>query len=51
MKFLGEIIELLNYQMAEPRLYGVFHLFFFILSIACGVLLCRYKRPVNERFV
>ena len=51
MNFLGEIIEFLDYRMAEPRMYGAFHLFFFILSIVGGVLLCRYKRPANERFV
>jgi hypothetical protein len=51
MKFLGEILNLLNTQMTRPVPYDRFHLFFFALSILAGVLLCKYKKAAGESFV
>lgn len=51
MKFLGEILNLLNTQMTTPDPYGVFHLFFFVLSIIAGILLCKFKKDAEEHFV
>lgn len=51
MKFLGEILNLLNTQMTTPVPYDRFHLFFFALSILAGVLLCKYKKAAGESFV
>lgn len=51
MKLLGEILNLLNTQMTTPAPYGVFHLFFFALSILAGVLLCKYQKEAGEGFV
>ena len=51
MKFLGEILNLLNTQMTTPVPYDRFHLFFFALSILAGILLCKYKKGAGETFV
>ena len=51
MKFLGEILNLLDTDMTTPTLYGKFHLFFFALSILSGVLLCKYRKEAGEGFV
>lgn len=51
MNAIGEILNLLNTQMTTPVPYGVFHLFFFILSIFAGILLCKFKKDAEESFV
>lgn len=51
MKFLGEILNLLNIQMTTPVPYGKFHLFFFTLSILTGIFLCKYKKEAEAAFV
>ncbi len=50
MHFLGNLIEILDTDMKEPELYGWFHLLFFALSIAVGILFCKLDRSGNEKF-
>lgn len=38
--FWTNVLKFLDTEMTEPASYGPFHLFFFALSIAVGVLLC-----------
>ena len=40
--FWGNVLEFLDARMTTPQPYGVFHLIWFALSIAVGVLLCIY---------
>ena len=42
--FWQRVLEILDTQMPRPASYGWFHLLFFALSIAAGVLLCVYGR-------
>lgn len=51
VEFLGWVLQVLDTRMPTPKMYGPFHLTFFILSIAFGVFLWRMKRIVDERFV
>lgn len=46
--FLGELLNILDADMTTPTMYGWFHLLFFALSIAAGVLLCKYKKPTDK---
>lgn len=48
MAFLGELLNILDADMTTPAMYGWFHLLFFGLSVAAGILLCRYKRPTDK---
>ena len=46
MRVAGEILELLDSKMAVPEMYGGFHIFFFVLSVFAGIVLCRrYPKP------
>ena len=49
--FIGKLLEILDADMKIPEMYGFFHLTFFILSIALGIWLCRYKKNGGEKFV
>ncbi len=51
MGFLTKVLEVLDARMVTPTLYGVFHLFFFILSVVCGILLCVFCKKPTERFM
>ena len=51
--FWIDLLRVLDTQMPTPAGYGWFHIMFFVLSIAAGVLLCvvckdreRYTRPI-----
>ncbi len=51
LQFLGKILDILNAQMPQPQMYGLFHLSFFALSVILGVFLCiKFKNP-SEKFV
>lgn len=51
MVFLSRVLEILDSSMETPQLYGLFHLAFFVASIAFGVFMCwRYKEP-DEKFM
>lgn len=51
MQFWIKVLEIMDAQMKVPRVYGFFHLVFFVLSIVAGIVLCRvYKNP-DEKFV
>ena len=47
--FLGEVLTFLDSSMTTPEPYGAFHLIWFALSIAAGVLLCVYCKD-TERY-
>lgn len=47
--FWGKILEFLDASMTTPEPYGAFHLIWFALSIAAGVLLCVYCKD-TERY-
>lgn len=38
--FWAKVLAFLDSSMTTPESYGAFHLFFFVLSIAVGVVLC-----------
>lgn len=40
MDFWYRVLKLLDAEMTTPTMYGWFHVLFFVLSIASGVLLC-----------
>ena len=48
MHVLGKLLNILDAQMETPVMYGVFHLFFFALSIVAGVWLCRRYPKAQE---
>ncbi len=48
MEFLAKLLEILDADMTTPTLYGWFHLLFFALSVAAGVLLCKFKKPTDK---
>lgn len=50
MEFFGKLLQIFDARMGTPTMYGWFHLLFFALSIAAGILLCKYKKP-TESFV
>ena len=50
MELLGKLLEILDTDMTTPAMYGWFHLLFFALSVAAGVLLCKFKKP-SDKFV
>ena len=48
MEFLGELLEILNARMDTPTMYGWFHILFFVLSVALGAALCKWKQPTDS---
>lgn len=48
--FWNRVLEIMDTQMTYPESYGWFHLLFFALSIAAGVLLCIFVKK-DERSV
>lgn len=51
MEFLIKLLEIMDAKMEEPKMYGIFHLSFFVLSVVLGIVLCRvYKKP-DTRFI
>ena len=48
MEFWGKILEVLDARMETPGIYGWFHLLFFALSVAAGILLCKRKKPTDR---
>lgn len=51
LNFLGNLIEILDTKMQVPEMYGWFHISFFALSVIAGILLCRFFKFPDERFV
>ena len=51
MAFWGKLIEVLDSRMETPGMYGWFHLTFFILSVASGILLCLLCKDSSEKMV
>lgn len=51
MEFLRKLLEIMDADMAEPQMYGWFHLLFFALSILVAVFLCKFRPHGDERFV
>ena len=51
LSFWGSLLNVLDTGMTTPTMYGWFHLLWFALSIAAGVLLCRWKPNPDERFM
>lgn len=51
MEFLSKLLEIMDAKMETPKMYGVFHLAFFIMSVVLGIVLCKkYKNP-DIRFI
>lgn len=48
MEFLGELLALLDAKMDTPTMYGWFHLLFFALSVAAGMMLCKFAKPTDS---
>jgi len=46
--FWSRLLEILDTEMTRPASYGWFHLLFFALSIAAGVLMCVYLKDVRK---
>ena len=51
MHVIGGLLELLNATMDVPVMYGGFHIFFFVLSIFAGIVLCRQHPKPEEAFI
>ena len=51
MEFWGKLLEILDADMTTPKMYGWFHLLFFVLCILAGILLYRFRKDGDERFV
>lgn len=51
MKFLGEIIDLLNLKMETPQLYGWFHLLCLFLTVVATVVICVLCKHKTRRQV
>ncbi|MBQ9132769.1 MAG: YwaF family protein [Clostridia bacterium] len=51
MEFLKRVLEFLDYGIETPQPYGWFHLLFFALSIAAGILLCVTHRSGDDKRV
>lgn len=50
MAFWKEVLRLLDLEMERPTMYGWFHLLWFALSIAVGVVLCvRFKQGTEKQ--
>lgn len=48
MKFLGELLNVLDARMDVPTLYGWFHLLFFAAAVGIGIVLCITKKPTDS---
>lgn len=46
MQIFGKILEILNTEMAVPKMYGLFHITFLVIVGAVCILICR--KPQNE---
>lgn len=51
MNFFGKIIEILDYKMKVPDLYGWFHLLFFALAIIAGIVLIKKVKASDVKKV
>lgn len=51
MRLLVKIIEILDYKMKVPALYGWFHLMFFALAIIAGIVLVKKIKATDEKAV
>lgn len=49
MEFFGKLMEFLTLEMERPPMYGWFHLLWFALSIAAGILLCLFFKKGTEK--
>ncbi|MBR2338856.1 MAG: hypothetical protein IKA63_05270, partial [Clostridia bacterium] len=49
MEFWKGVLRLLDAEMERPTMYGWFHLLWFALSIAVGVILCIRFREGTEK--
>ena len=50
MEFLRNLLEILDFQVSKPTLFGWFHILCFALSIGLGVFLClKWKNPTEKQ--
>lgn len=49
LEFLKWLLELLDTDMAVPKMYGPFHLAFFAASIIAGIVLCIVFKNANKK--
>ena len=48
MSVLAKILTMLGTEMEPPTPYGPFHIFFCLLAVVCGVILCRKLSPTER---
>ena len=51
MDFFNNLLRILDTDMTRPEPYGIFHLFFFALSIISAVILCATHKKGDDRRV
>ena len=51
MHILGNILQILDAQMPEPQLYGLFHVVSLVLCILIGILFYRLWPSANEQVI
>ena len=51
MSFWGEVLLLLDKKMEVPKMYGLFHIFFFALPIILAIVLWKVRKDPDERFM
>ena len=51
MDFLGKLLLLLDSRMPVPKMYGWFHIAFFLASIIIGIFLCKRYKNAEETTV
>lgn len=51
MDFLGKLLLLLDSRMSVPKMYGWFHIAFFLASIIVGIFLCKRYKNAEETTV
>lgn len=51
LSFWGEVLLLLDKKMEVPKMYGLFHIFFFALPIILAIVLWKVRKDPDERFM
>ena len=51
MKFLENLIRMLDHQMTEPTLFGWFHILWLVLTAGAVFLACKYGRRASKKHV